>query len=185
MAYRVNTVMTGASGAPYFSRLHFESQPGDTTPFATDTALAVESFWVALKGNLAAGMSITVDPEVQLVNDLTQDVEQVFIASTTTITTDGPGEPLPSMAQGLVQIRTGVFVGGREIRGRMFVPRLTENDSTGGRPTAGIRTTVAGAFEDLLIAHTPPVGVLGKAGFTPATSATVWGEWSYLSTRRD
>jgi len=184
MALRVTTTISGGQSAPYFNRLHFDDFNGDQT--SADAAVAtVRQFWVLVAPSMSNTLSIQIDPEVFLVNNGTGEPEAVFVTTAAAVTGGNAGDRLPSLNQLLVQFRTGVFVGGREVRGRMFIPGLAEDNNTLGRPSAGVRTLVANAAQAELVENTPAVGILGMNGFTEATSATVWNEWAYLTTRRD
>ena len=77
-----------------------------------------------------------------------------------------------------------MYVGGREVRGRTFVPGLTESANDSGRPIAATRTAIATAFNTWFGGHDPQGGILGVNGFTPVSTTTVWTEFAFLDSRR-
>nr|CRY96866.1 hypothetical protein [uncultured prokaryote] len=184
MAFRVETIINGLQGSPYYNRLHYGSDEFDGEIGAEGAADAVRSLWAAIAAVMHNQSVIQVQPEVAQVDDNSGETVAVFITDQAPIAGALSTERLPSSQQILAQHRTGVYVGGREVRGRTFVPGVTESANDSGRPIAATRTTVAAAFNTWFANHNPSGGVLGVNGFTPVTATTVWSEFAFLSTRR-
>lgn len=99
-------------------------------------------------------------------------------------------DALPAVAQMLVRWPTNAVINGRRVRGRTFLPGVSEAFSIGQKPlAAGILTVLTAAqalqASGLTIWHrptgTPPSG--GQP--IEATGAAVWDQFAYLSSRRD
>lgn len=185
MSLRVRFEITGPSGAPWLSTMNFQ---GTTLTNAQDAADAVRTFWVGLGGQIVDTAQGRILPEVLIINDVTGEPTGIFNVT--------PGDPvtftasntlLPRTTQALVRWRTGVYSNGREIRGRTFIPGLTQASNNQGRPSGGIvaqLTTLANA----LIADTDSVlGVYSKrnGALAVVNAASVWSEFAELRTRRD
>jgi hypothetical protein len=183
MTHRVNTSMTGLQGGPWFSSMVFD---GSGTADAQASADAVRAFWLAISTSMGAGLTITVDPEVIAFDPATGDPTGVESTSTAQITTGGAGEPLPWSTQGLMRWRTGVFIGGKEVRGRTFIPALTEGHNTAGRPAAALLTILNAAGATLILAS-PDLQVYSRTHGVVhnVTARSTWTEWAELRTRRD
>lgn len=185
MSLRVRFEITGPPGAPWLSTMNFQ---GTTQTNAQDAADAVRTFWLGLQGNIVDTASGRIIPEVLIINDVTGEPEGIFSVT--------PGDPvtftasntlLPRTTQGLIRWRTGVFAGGREIRGRTFVPGLTQAANNQGRPASGIITAMQNAANGLISDVDSVLGVYSKVNGALAVvnAATVWSEFAELRTRRD
>lgn len=183
--YRIETVITGAGGGPFYNRLHFNDPTGPSETFATSASDAVHAFWADVASGLVDELVIQVQPEIAVVDVATGQTVQVYVHSQAAVAGLNGGEALPWTTQALLQIRTGVFVAGRERRGRIFVPGYSELDNTNGRPSSAVRTALETAgnalvnFDPALAVYTPEKGVAS------ATSVTTWTEWATLRSRRD
>ena len=183
MSLRVLTKMTGLAGQPWYNTLHFA---GGTQTEADDAADAAHDFWNAFQPSFANGLTVQVQPEVISYDPTTGDPVGLFATSTPAITSSGSGEPLPWATMGLVRWRTGDFVEGREVRGRTFIPALTEGHNTSGRPASALLTIMQTAI-DALIADTPTFQVYSVAHRTThaVVTGSPWSEWATLRSRRD
>lgn len=181
--YRITTEFTGVAGAPYFNTLHFLASAG--TP--TQAANAVRTFWNALQGNLADTLRGQVQTEVVTIDSATGEPNHVDSITSSQIVYTASNTMLPRASQGLVRLRTGHFVGGREIRGRIFIPCLTEVANDIGVPSSTIISTVNTAAAALIADVNCDWLVYSflKKQAAAITSATMWSEWATLRTRRD
>lgn len=181
---RVDTVMTGDPGAPYLSSMYFT---GDDQTEAGQAASAVRAFWAAIVSSMVAPLSIQVQPEVVSVDVATGEPIEIFSTTQDVLTATGSGDALPWATQGLVRWRTGFFIGGREVRGRTFIPALTEGHSTAGRPTAALLTILNGAASGLIADANSQLLVYSKTHHSSADVVTgsAWSEWAVLRSRRD
>jgi hypothetical protein len=193
MALRVRTEITAVSGSPYLSTFHFPGSGGTDAEAAADGARA---FWAEIVASMAAPTSVQVVGEVEEFEPETGNLLAVFQSEQAVLVASGSGDPLPWATQGLIRWRTGAFIDGRELRGRTFIPALTEGHSTQGRPTAALITilnTAAGAVNDLLgvwqrprlASEGPPVVEARDGQIVPVASFSVWTQWAQLRSRRD
>ena len=181
--YRIRANYTGIPGLPGLSQfyVHAEGSPGEEA-----SADSVLDFFGAIEGSLSDQLTIFVDGNVDHVDSTTGDtVSVVNSGGGGTQTGANSADLLPTATQLLVQWRTAVFFGGRELRGRTFIPGwcVTEND--GGVPSAGAISLVHGAATTLFGDINQCVYSPTKHEFADVNSATVWGEWSVLRSRRD
>lgn len=181
--YRVRTVFSGVQGAPWLSTFFFRGSGGT----AQQAATAVGNYWGAVDARMATTVSWAVESEVQTISDTTG--QPVGSAAITPPTGGGGGAAaqLPVVAQGLLRLRTGSFLGGREVKGRCFIPGLTENDNDLGVPNASIVAVVDAAGAALVADANSILVVYSRANLTNVTvsSAAMAPYWSYLRTRRD
>src|SRR5690349_17726483 len=130
MSLRVKFEFTGGDGGPWLSTMNFA---GTTSTNAQDAADAVRTFWLAMQGLIHDTITGRVLPEVLIINDVTGNPEGIFSVTPGDPVDFVAGQPiLPEATQGLVRWRTGVFSGGHEIRGRTFIPGLTQNSNDQG-----------------------------------------------------
>lgn len=185
MSLRVRFEFTGPTGAPWLSTMNFQ---GTTSTNAQDAADAVRTFWLAFQGSIVDTAKGSVLPEVLIINDLTGEPEGLFnITPGDPITFTASNTMLPRQTQLLIRWRTGVYSGGREIRGRTFVPGLTEVNNDIGVPSSGIKSTAQTAAAALIADADSSLGVYSKThgALAVVSAASVWAEWATLRTRRD
>lgn len=185
MALRVTTVFTGLQGAPYYNRLHFT---GTTQSQAEDAAEAASGLWADLATAIVNECTIQVQPEVVSINDVTGEPDGVFtVTGLEPLVGGSSGVVLPYICQGLIRLRTGVYDGGREIRGRIFVPGLTEELSVDGNPSSALVSDYNTKMADFITATAGTFAVWSKkAGATAiVTGGTLWNQWAFLRSRRD
>lgn len=188
---RVDTILTGLAGSPYFSRLYFE---GATEEDANTVRDAVASMWTSLFTGVnpfVGRLTATVQGEVASMNPGSGDIQTVYVDDDIVVS---PGSTtiaiVPNASQVLVRLQTGTFRGGRRVLGKMFIPctRASGQDSDGNVTStmqAGVKAAV-----DLLI----PVGLgvwsrpserFALGTLTPVTSTGVWSEYAVMRSRRD
>lgn len=184
MPLRVTTSMVGLGGGPFYSQMHFA---GETQGAADAAADAVWDFWQAIFTSQAAGLTLTVEPEVIQFDLSTGAPETVYATSEAPMTSSGGGDALPWGTQGLIRWRTGAFLGGRELRGRTFIPALTEGHNTAGRPAAALITILNNAAAALIADGASELMVYSptKSAIATVVTGTGWSEWAQLRSRRD
>lgn len=186
MGLRVETVISGASGAPFFSRMNFVYDgTGDPALAATNAAAAVADFWIAAGVVLSESLQWQVQQDVISYNEATGQPTASYPQGGQFGTFAAASEPLPWATQGLVQWFTGVYVGGRQIRGRTFVPGATEPSNVAGRPGGSFPTTLQAAAQALVDDADSTLGVYSKGSTRPVTGTSVWAKWAVLTSRRD
>lgn len=146
----------------------------------------IAEFWNALHFQMQSGLTIQVEGQVDSIDSTTGEV-----TSTTAPTAPAPvtgsasADALPLSTQALVQLRTGVYFGGRELRGRMFIPGWTTGGNSGGRPTTSVRTLIGGEAQSLADDADQVVYSPTKREFADVSTTQVWTEWAVLRSRRD
>jgi hypothetical protein len=185
---RVRTVFTGVAGTPWYSNLYFDGA-GLTSVDAQTALNNVRALWNDYKGSMSSQISINLDPFVPVINPATGDVTGGFtVTPGATIIGSGVGERMPSLCQVLVSLKTGSYVGGRQVAGKCFLPGTTEalNTANGDIPSASA-AYFAGLFNTLVAAAGPdPVVWSKKAGAVyQIASATASTKWAVLRSRRD
>lgn len=177
---------TGYPGSPYYTTIYFG---GSTEGEAIAAANAVTALWATLDGFLHVGATINVQDDVPQVDPATGQIIQNFVVTTAATVTTVVGEPLPPSNQALVRLRTGDYVAGRELRGRVFIPCQLETGSLNGSLTVGWMGALDDAFEQLavtasgaggLVVWSPTHGVASNV-----TSISVWDQFAILRSRRD
>lgn len=126
-----------------------------------------------------------------------QDIDTIDTATGALIGTDNftpatgtgtnGGQPNSPATQGLLRITTGTVVGGRLLRGRLFLPATTENDNDLGAPTStyvsdydAAATTMLGDPDSAWVVWSKTHGVQATV-----TGESVWNKWAVLRSRRD
>lgn len=182
--YRVRTVFTGVAGTPYYSNLYF-AQEGGTVAQAR---AAVNAFWEANKALITQNLKWIIENEVPVIDEVLGEVLSVE-SDVTSYQSQGTRTetPIPYSNQVLARLRTGAFAGGREIRGRIFIPGFTQisQDSDGVvvSAAAGIQTNlnalIASANAQLV------VWAKSKGSYAVVNSGSVWNKFAVLRSRRD
>lgn len=181
---RVRAVWSGIQGSPFLSTFYFGTSGEELAQAAVD---GVATFLSAVDAEVSNALSWTTEPEVA---EMTE-AGQITAVHSTTAASGGGGQSsglMSNATQGLIRLRTGVFAGGREIRGRLFVPGVTISAGlTSGDTSAGYRAALQAAA-DALIAYSPAAWLVWSRTNAQApviTSASVWTEFAVLRSRRD
>lgn len=182
--FRTRVQITGPVGSPWLSTAYFLAPGGGT---ADQAVAALGSFWNDLRVIMHTSCTITSEAEVADVSPTTGEVTGIESTTPFTLTGTSSADPLPWATQLVIRWRTGNFVGGREIRGRTFVPGLTESSNTSGVPTAATLST-ANAAAAALIADANCILLTWSRthGNDPAVvTGTALGKFGVLRSRRD
>lgn len=190
MTLRVDTVITGLTGVPYYSRQVF---PGETLIEATDATVAVRDFWASMSTGgtplLAGSASIQVQPEVTVFREDTGQPLAVLVTPTLGPVPTSSGTTVPAAAQGLIRLLTPDYIGSRRVRGKVFIPGIAVSNVTGdglvGSTAQSAMTSAAVALTDagLQIWSRPTADRIGSVHDVTSTSA--WDQWAVLRSRRD
>ena len=182
---RARTTFTGTTGAPWLSTMYFIAATENQA--AADAVIAaVGAFWGAVDARLGTAIQWTTDPSVAVL-DLDGTQTGAFATTPQVGTGASATELMPPANQILLRLRTNLFVGGREIRGRIFVPGNTEADATAGLVASAAQTAVNVAAA-ALIADANTIWAVWSptnATATAVVSATAWSQWAVLRSRRD
>jgi len=182
---RVRTLFVGPSGTPWLNTMYFQHVTEDQAA-ANAAVAAVGAFWGAV--DLRISTSVSWATEVDVVKMDVNGVQELSFAVTpATGTGAATGDMLPAVTQGLLRWRTGTFINGREVRGRTFIPGLSEAQATLGvmdSACAGTINTAAAA----LIADANSTLIIWSRLLTlssTVSSGTAWNSFAVLRSRRD
>lgn len=181
--YRIRTAITGGPGGSELSTMYFNSA---LTFTAQDAANAVRTFWNAIKGEISSVYTFQVETAVTEVADFTGEPIGVSTVTEAAVVGSNVAEQLPPATQALIRLHTGVYYGGRELQGKIYVPGFCENNSSGGVPSASSITTLANATA-AMIADVPSELMLFSRKHLNAngvTSYSVWNQFAVLRSRR-
>jgi hypothetical protein len=185
---RVRTVWTGVEGSPYYSNLYFLNVE-DSSDAQTVIDL-VAAYMDDLSDTWDNNLSAFTEPDVAIIDSVSGEIQQIFTGTGATSVGAVAGDILPASSQLLIRMLTDSYVGGRRIRGRMFVPSQAEANSTVGKPTGALTAGVAVFAEDLRAAAAAAIHgwvVWSRKNGTapPVTAVSVWDQWAVLRSRRD
>lgn len=179
---RVETVFTGLAGTPWYNRLYFDEEGGSDQ----DRVDHVGEFWDNLASLITDAISWEVQDDVAFIDDATGDTVDVMTADGPTGQGTNTGGILPLATQGLLRMRTGVFVAGRQITGKVFVPGMCIGNGAEGRPLLATRQQIEAAAAELnshnggWLVYSPT-----RARSAEILTWSAWTEWAVLRSRRD
>ena len=181
--YRVRTVFVGVQGAPWLSTMFFASE----TFLAADAVSAVGQFWSSVQAFQNNEVNWATEADVETVDAATGQVTAVESTTPETGTGTVATELMSIASQGLVRWRSGFYIAGREVRGRTFIPGLTTSAVDDGNMAASTRSGIQAAADALIADANSSLVVWSRAhGQQPnADSASVWGSFAVLRSRRD
>lgn len=160
---RVRAHVQGPAGAS-LSTLYFKSPAAADVAHCQEAAARVRAFFNAMNSSLASGTTTTFESSCDILTAETGELTgRVPVTAPTLTAGTATGDILPGRMQYLFKQSTGVFINGREVQGRSFVPGTTEGlNAAGGLVASGTVTTGSTAF-----------GLLGVT-ITVAVSNVVW-----------
>lgn len=143
---RVRTVFTGVAGTPWYSNMYFDNGVGEAGLYVE----FVLDFWTTVANSIYSSVDFVVEDAVVIIEDTTGEI----VGAGTGEGGGGSGQsgmdPVPYATQLQINWLTGVYLGGRQLRGKTYVPGLTESSYTLGLVSAGARTIVQGAADELI-----------------------------------
>jgi hypothetical protein len=150
--YRVDTVITGDTGGDQYTAIYFDDGTSEG-PSGQRAADKTRAFWSAVSGIISDGITLTVQPTVTVLSPVTGQISGVEIAEgLVPVTSPGVNEPAaPAGSQGLIRALTGVYLAGRQVVGKVYVPHLraTALGNTGVMTGASITTMETAAVANL------------------------------------
>lgn len=181
--YRARVVSTGIQGSPYLSTLNFLES--GSTPAGVSTA--INGFFDALTVFQNQDLIWDFDGTLDVVESSTGELQGVVSATAQTGQGTLSTEVLPPATQGLIQWRTGVFTGGREIRGKTFVPALTELAASAGQVVGPTQSGLQNAATALVGTPSAQLAIYSRRYNTIAavSDSSVWNQFAVLRSRRD
>mgnify|MGYP003548401518 CR=1 FL=1 len=181
---RLRLAWTGPGGAG-LSTFYFTESGGSS---GDDAAGAVEAFVEAIKGQVANDWTASLTGVQAIIDDATGTlVGTTGIGGGFTIGGDNSNEKSPLATQGLIQWGTGSVVSGRILRGRTFVPGVTDSVNDEGKPTSGYITALNTAAAALIADGSSVFRVWSREHGTSAavTAGSCWNQFAVLRSRRD
>lgn len=147
---------------------------------------AVATFLDNSESSRSTSLSWATSADVAVIDDATGNLVSMESVTPETGVGTGTGDLAPYATQGLLRLYTTTVVGGRLLRGRLFLPGVTEGANT-GIPSAGYisnyNTVAAALISD---ANTAWAVWSRTHGTSQAVStATTWNRWAVLRSRRD
>jgi hypothetical protein len=192
--YRVRTVITPGSGAAPMLATHYWTDNSLAPAVAAlEMTARVRAFWNYMAGQVNAGNTFQVDGQVDTFDPATGSLTgSVGVTTPAVVNGTGSGDELPRQTQLLIRYNTGAIVNGRRLKGRTFVPLLTEAANSLGLPNISI-VNVGNAAAILLgttitsvvsqsVWHRPNLS--GAGGSAPVTSRSVSNQWASQRSRR-
>jgi len=192
---RVRALIIGPGGLPGVHTTYWNG--ASSTPIsadALDVSGRVQAFWNSFKLQLAAGVSITFNLPVDVLNSATGALEnQLAGGSPATVVATGTGE-LPKATMVLLRYNTGVVLNRRLLRGRSFIGPLAVATNTAGTVLPATNTALltaagflgTGATASVNVVWHRPTELLPASGVVaPVSSYSTNTEFSVLRSRRD
>ena len=181
--YRVRTVFSGVQGSPWLSTFYFLESAGT----AQQAATAAGTFWGAVDAGISTSVSWTTEADVATLSDTDGQITALTATTPQTGTGADSNAMLPIVVQGLVSWRTGVFIAGRELRGRTYIPGMTEAQSVAGIPESATRTFVDSAASTLIGSANADLVIYSPSHNDSQQVATgrMQTYWAELRSRRD
>lgn len=185
---RVETVVTGVAGSPYYFVGHFDALSGSADQMVDAWHTFVTGSTDGTSDLLPAGSNADTNGTLNLINPTTGDVVGQLLGTTRSSGGVRTDPKLPPSNQILTHWRTGIYAGGREIRGKTFRSPCYESDSAAnGQLDAAVAVGYRSLAIDLIDdANTTFVIWSKKNGqWQPPLSATIWQQFAVLRSRRD
>jgi hypothetical protein len=182
---RIRAIVTGVAGSPAYMTFYFN---GDGSAAEADND-AVGVFMAQVDASMSTSANWRTDSVAALIDSTNGSILSLISVTPNTGTGSDGSSLLPPATQLLLQWRTGVFQDGREIRGRLNIPYLTEgSNDAGGVASASLTSNVQDAADDLVagVGSDQLVVWSRKSGAVPnVDTATVSNIWAVLRSRRD
>jgi len=185
--FRVHTAVTGLPGGNA-QVLHYFAGPGAaTTAEATEGIARVAAFWNALKATVATTMLFSPLSIVDEVNPVTGDIiNQLVGTPVSNVAGTATGDAMPGATSYVAQYLTGVFMNGRQVRGRTFIGQVVEGQNTPAGKPANTATIITAGGKLALQIVTPLSHVVwhrtNSHGNGSAVSVASYGcnsEWGF------
>lgn len=190
--HRVRVQWTGFVNGPSVSTVFF--LPGtDTSANAQSEVNRMGAFLTAIKSSLYSALTWTVSGNVDVIDDITGNLQGSW--GVTPVTDGGSGtiNPVPQANQLNIRLETGVVFNGKRRRGHLYIPG-SDTFNAGGSPSGAIVTQVPanigallGPTNPLVVWRRPIVPPAGSVPGTsyPVTSGVLQSKYAVLRSRRD
>lgn len=183
MALRIRWEWTGLAGGPYLSTFNFRNDAAD----AQVCADAVEAFFANCVGVISDACTVRLLTDVDVFDVQTGLITSRETVDPAAVVGTSAGQDLPPYTQGLIRLSTGQFLGGREVRGRLFMAGVTEDFNTSGVPTYPYLSTLQVHAQTLADHASADWGVYSRKNHSHSavSGVAVWGKFAVLRSRRD
>nr|CRY97448.1 hypothetical protein [uncultured prokaryote] len=183
LMHRVRTVWTGVPGSPAYTNLY--AVLGDGTPGEFHDA--VSSMIGSLSSVVDQDVTWTVESEIPVIDTVTGEVQSVEAVVPTTGTGETHDGLLPPATSILMKWRTGVFLAGRQIQGRTYLPYIGANVSADGNVYPASITSVRNAMSVYVTALDGQAVVWSRKNgvAVPINSWDCWNKFAVMRSRRD
>lgn len=182
---RVVSVWTGKGGSPWVSTLFFA---GSISTEAQAAVNRVDDLMTAIALDQVTGTQVAVEPFVASVNPVNGDTVGGFVTEPLAQrNAQASGDMLPAAAQVMVSLRTGAYIGGRELRGKFYMPGLYASLSDPqGNVDEAARPSLQAKFDEAFDGGPQLLVWSRKSGTAePVSAFTVSPKFAVLRSRRD
>lgn len=193
--FRVRIALTGWTGGPGLSTLYFTNGAG-TLAAAQALVDGVHDWWAAhVNSFYASNVDLQIQGDVDEIDEATGNVTNTFSATAPAVINGGGASGMaPPEVMALLHLRTGTFIAGRRVAGRMFIGPIAQGSitSAGELDSGGVANLTAQlgycvasvpAGNVWEVWHRPVGGAGGSAHAITATSGT--SKLAVLTSRRD
>lgn len=183
---RVRSVATGVPGTPWYTNMYFT--------YVTTTAQAhvdlVRDFWTALAASLDNSVTWTIEGDCAVVDDITGQITGIDSVIARTVVGGSSTSALPPAVNAILNTFTGTFVGGRQLRGKIWLPGWVNSVSDSlGAPTTSLKTLLITQGQNLITNSSSPgpLRVWSKKNGTSAVVNSVGtpSKFGSMRSRRD
>jgi hypothetical protein len=185
--HRVKMLLSGAALPGGGLATHYFDYPSSAAQTALDAAT---SLWGQFCTYMCPDLHVVADAIVDQVDPADGAIFGVTACSPESLAGASANDCITQASQMLVQWRTGQYLNGREVRGRTFVPGVTENYSTSGELAPAVLASLPANLDAFINAsgavpviwHRP--GPHGAGSAVPIALGTLWTEFAVLRGRR-
>jgi hypothetical protein len=161
---RVRATIAGFAGGPGLMTWYFGVASPDVTTATRLLTTVRANFIEHIRGSAVDTTSWTLNPDVDVIDAATGDITDTLSCAAPAVSMGAGGSGMaPPATAALLRLKTSLFIGGRRVRGRMYIsPLATAAVDTSGQVSAAQHTALALAGS----------GLLGSL-----TSGDLWGVW--------
>lgn len=181
--FRLRSVFTGVAGCPWYVNTHHE---GTISSEAEAAATALQAFWQTQQATIPGPIRVDIEQTAVVIDPATGLQTGQLPVSAHSVSFSSSGAGLPHQVQALIRLGTGSYEGGRQIKGRIFVPGLITGASTGqGTLNANVITSLQAAATTLSTDSKLVIYSKKNKSATRVQTVSVWDQFATLRTRRD
>lgn len=126
---RVRAVLSGFNGGPGLSTFYFATGGAVGSPECLEAANRVRAYFNNMASNIPTGQTVTVNPQVDLLDDLSGALQgSIVVAAPAVVTGTSTFARAPISTAVLVRFLTGQVIAGRRLVGRSFLSPVTIED---------------------------------------------------------